>query len=251
MIKVDGVVITPTMFPDGTSQVWKLSEEVLNGTAIEWTFEHEGEIMHVMQLADLMNKPPRLDCPFLPYGRQDKPVSNTSTFALSSFMKIVNSMRIHMFTTVDAHSNEVRKYLRPEIQYANILPANKIIEAFNLSNSEVAIYPDKGAMERYSKHLGFTEVHADKVRNQLTGAIEGIVVNDIEAVRGKNVLIIDDICDGAKTFIELAKSLNGVVKDISLYVSHGIFSKGLDVIHDAGISKIFTKNGLHSARPVL
>lgn len=251
MISVNGVEIKPTMFPDGTSQVWKLSPEVLDGNCIVWDFENEGEIMHVMQLTDLMINPPRLHCPFLPYGRQDKEVSNESTFALSSFIKIVNCMKIHTFSTVDAHSGEVRKHLRPEIQYANILPANKIVEAFNLCNAEVVIYPDKGAMERYSKHFSFTEVHADKVRNQLTGAIEGIVVNDIEAVRGKNVLIVDDICDGARTFIELAKSLNGVVKNINLYVSHGIFSKGLDVIHDAGISKIFTKSGLHSARPVL
>ena len=251
MIKVDTTVISPTMFPDGTSQVWKLSPEVLDGNCIVWDFEDESEIMHVMQLADLMNKPPRLHCPFLPYGRQDKEVSNESTFALSSFLKIVNVMRIHTFSTVDAHSSEVRKYLRPEIQYANILPASEIIKSFNSCDAEVVIYPDKGAMERYSKHFSFTEVHADKVRNQLTGAIEGIVVNDVEAVRGKRVMICDDIADGGKTFIELAKSLNGVVKDISLYVSHGIFSKGLDVIHDAGISKIFTKDGLYSARPVL
>jgi ribose-phosphate pyrophosphokinase len=59
-------------------------------------------------------------------------------------------------------------------------------------------------------------------------------------------MICDDIADGGKTFIELAKSLNGIVKDINLYVSHGIFSKGLKVLHDAGISKIFTKEGLTS-----
>jgi ribose-phosphate pyrophosphokinase len=40
------------------------------------------------------------------------------------------------------------------------------------------------------------------------------------------VLIVDDICDGGGTFIGIAKALPKDVKKY-LYVTHGIFSKGL------------------------
>ena len=46
-------------------------------------------------------------------------------------------------------------------------------------------------------------------------------------VTGKSVLIADDICDGGRTFIELAKVLKERgAAHIHLHVTHGIFSKG-------------------------
>ena len=48
-------------------------------------------------------------------------------------------------------------------------------------------------------------------------------------VEGKNCLIVDDICDGGRTFTDLAKKLNDKgAKELYLFVSHGIFSKGYD-----------------------
>jgi len=32
-------------------------------------------------------------------------------------------------------------------------------------------------------------------------------------------------------------------KDVALYVSHGIFSKGLEPLREGGIKRIFTKDG--------
>lgn len=46
-------------------------------------------------------------------------------------------------------------------------------------------------------------------------------------VKDKNLLIIDDICDGGGTFIQLAEKLKGLgAAKIGLFVTHGIFSKG-------------------------
>jgi len=51
--------------------------------------------------------------------------------------------------------------------------------------------------------------------------------------KGKNLVIVDDICDGGRTFIELARVLKekGANK-VALYVTHGIFSQGLDVLKE-------------------
>jgi hypothetical protein len=45
MIKIDGFEIKPTIFPDGTSQVWKIPDELFNksGLTIDWRFEREDE----------------------------------------------------------------------------------------------------------------------------------------------------------------------------------------------------------------
>jgi ribose-phosphate pyrophosphokinase len=42
--------------------------------------------------------------------------------------------------------------------------------------------------------------------------------------------MVDDICDGGRTFIELAKELRGMgAEKVHLYVTHGFFTKGLSV----------------------
>ena len=59
--------------------------------------------------------------------------------------------------------------------------------------------------------------------------------------------MIDDICDGGRTFIECAKLLKAAgVGSMALYVSHGIFSKGLDPLENAGFTQVFTKEGLQT-----
>lgn len=44
--------------------------------------------------------------------------------------------------------------------------------------------------------------------------------------RGYN--LVDDLCDGGRTFIEAAKIIKTYNKSSSLFVAHGIFSKGFD-----------------------
>jgi ribose-phosphate pyrophosphokinase len=60
-------------------------------------------------------------------------------------------------------------------------------------------------------------------------------------VTGKRVLIVDDLCDGGRTFIELAGVLRSrAAADIGLFVSHGLFTKDLDPMFDSGITLIAT-----------
>jgi ribose-phosphate pyrophosphokinase len=63
-------------------------------------------------------------------------------------------------------------------------------------------------------------------------------------LKNKSVLIVDDICDGGRTFIEAAKLLyiEGV-NNVYLYVTHGLFTKGIQILYDAGIKRIFTYKG--------
>ncbi len=94
-----------------------------------------------------------------------------------------------------------------------------------------------------SQALNLEFVRADKVRNPENGQIFGTEVfyDDFE---GKPVLIVDDICDGGYTFLKLAEKLKeknaGMV---ILYVTHGIFSKGLDELCQV-VNNIITTDSL-------
>lgn len=251
-------VIKPTVFPDGTSQTWKvqaITKDYRNVTQAEiiWQFESEAELLHVAQLADLLDAytgAPRpvkvLNMPFLPYGRQDKPITNNSTFAERTFSKLVDALNFDRVLSFDVHGTTTIKNLQK-------LSANETIKkVFEDNGYEVYAYPDGGACERY---LHEPSINGLKIREQKTGnIIDYQLVTEYEdkdgnnhgvSVFGKKVLIVDDLCDGGATFIELMKLLkNESVGEVGLYVSHGIFSKGKEHLVEAGISKFFTTNSL-------
>src|SRR6266436_4439963 len=81
-----------------------------------------------------------------------------------------------------------------------------------------------------------------KLRDARTGELSGFGINnDIEEY--EKALIVDDICDGGGTFIGLAELIHGINPgmELSLYVSHGIFSKGF-VELDKQFVNIFTSD---------
>jgi ribose-phosphate pyrophosphokinase len=243
-----------TTFPDGTSQVWKLGDtsnfdEYAGDPEILWMFENEAEFMHVLQLSHLVQKELGVEsltliAPYLPYGRQDKEVSSDKTFALSTFKNVLHNAGICSILTFDAHS-------KSDMVYENsiVAPLQSFHDyLFNLNAHDVICFPDTGASKRYLYSFNIDVVNhivCEKERNQLTGEITGLKVLGTNDLAGRRILIVDDICDGGMTFIKVAQKLQEFnPKQIDLAVSHGLFSKGKQVLHDAGIKNIYTTNSL-------
>lgn len=240
-----------TTFPDGTSQVWKIDPKVkfVSGElpVILWHFENEGELMHILQLGHLVQKHFNTDfltlrAPYLPYGRQDKKIDNSLSFALTVFKQTLDSAGIIHIETFDPHSESDSVYGSAD--------AFNSLNAFHKSilNHDIVCFPDAGACDRYYDNFKTTpKIYCEKVRNQLTGEITGLVVANPSEIdlKGKRILIIDDICDGGMTFIKVAEALRvHLPNQIDLAVSHGLFSKGKQCLLDAGIANIYTTDSL-------
>ena len=245
MIKLNGVEIKPTIFPDKTSQVWKLSEELLNShtSLIVWEFENESEFMHVAQLVHLLknqftmhNKDIRLMIPYLPYGRQDKKVENNATFALYTFRTLLSSLKIDHIESIDIHNPEVTQY-----GIKNVMPSLDLV--FSDFKPTLVCFPDQGAASRgYS--IDVPSFSLKKIREQSTGHITSMTCELPLDLFNQRVLIVDDICDGGATFIIAAKYLySRHAEDVGLYTTHGIYSKGVQVLKDAGITSIYNRLG--------
>ena len=84
---------------------------------------------------------------------------------------------------------------------------------------------------------------ASKSRDLATQEISDTTING--DVKGKNLLVVDDICDGGRTFIELGKVLREKqCGELSLFVTHGIFSYGIDQLLDV-YDRIYTTDSFH------
>lgn len=252
MITLNQIQIKPTIFPDKTSQIWQIDATILNSivNCIKWDFESEAELMHVAQLVHLLREISdariTLQMDYFPYARQDKPVSNSSTFAVRTFVSILDNLGIDDIITFDVHS-DIPSKLFIRTRFTNQFPLDRIDDVIMEVKPDLVIYPDAGAEKRYAGKIGHPYAVMDKKRNQLTGALE---MNGLKApeddliINGDVCLVVDDLCDGGGTFIQAAKALySSGAKQVHLYTSHGIYSKGLTPLREAGIIRIFNRKG--------
>lgn len=181
-----------------------------------------------------------LTIPYFPYARQDRVCNVGESLSVKVMADIINHLNCSKVTIYDPHSDVTPALLHncSVISLADIIMQSTLAKMIH-EKSFALVSPDAGAEKKIrevGKRLSSTfktvEVFcATKVRETSTG---NIIATELQGdVQGKNLILIDDICDGGRTFIELAKLLKSRdAKNICLYVTHGIFSKGLDVLKE-------------------
>lgn len=169
-----------------------------------------------------------LNVPYYPYGRADRVFEDGMVNPRKLFTKFAHRIGFTEVITDDIHSYEVGVKSIYDYDYMKRL-------LFSLPNDLLLVAPDAGAEERVknvAERFNLQYIVCDKQRNVTNGWITGYDVPDDIDMNNRDCLIIDDICDGGKTFEICANSLKDRgVKSVSLFVTHGIFSKGLDLFN--------------------
>lgn len=158
---------------------------------------------------------------------------------------IINSLNFKSVTVLDPHSYVLGNLLNNFKQESN---SHLVKTALNLfggdkgykSDSFVLVAPDAGASHKIYKlaeQIGYTGdiVTCSKERDKDGKIVKTIVpIKDTGPLCKKDYIIIDDICDGGATFINIAKEIKKAYScnHIYLIVTHGIFSKGFQELYD-------------------
>ena len=197
-------------------------------------------IMATLLLADALEKMDvykhRTIMPYLPYARQDRVCSPGEADASDILAEVVLERLAEYKKVVcaDIHSKKFyRDYAVVEYEQWKIL--DKILES--LKNDYCGrigiICPDKGAVPKITNWAVATQnkhpiYYCTKKRDPYSGILSGFEVNETMPPVDFG-LVVDDICDGGGTFIGLGEKLKEAGwKKLGLYITHGIFSKGLD-----------------------
>lgn len=176
--------------------------------------------------------------PYLPGARMDR----GNPLGARNYAEFIKDCVLpDQLITIDPHSNAALGFYTDsgenDIPNVTVFPVERIIrhEIQDATSDERdqpyvgVIAPDKGAHDRAAaaaRVMGVPVYTAGKTRDFATGKLSGFHMEDKLPDEGK-LLIVDDICDGGGTFIGLAEA-TGLPKDrVDLWVTHGIFSKGL------------------------
>jgi ribose-phosphate pyrophosphokinase len=168
---------------------------------------------------------------------------------------IINSQKFESVTVLDPHSDVLEACLDNFVKINNHDIVKKALtDIDNKNNAQdriVLVSPDAGAQKKIfnvAQKFGIQKViTANKVRNVRTGEI---VNTDVPSLTGnfcmdpgQKFVIVDDICDGGRTFIELAKAIRLQRPDAEIYliVTHGIFSNSFYEL-SKHIKKVYSSN---------
>ena len=181
-----------------------------------------------------------LEIPYFPYARQDRVCNNGEALSVKVMADLINRLNCQQVTIVDPHSDVTPALLNNCVvkTQSDVIINSGLLDRI-IKENWALISPDAGAKKKVhqlAKRLSNINndfepdiFYGEKTRNTQTGEITG--TSFIGDVYDRQVLIVDDICDGGRTFIELAKLLQKQqAKKIFLYITHGIFSKCLDVL---------------------
>ena len=188
--------------------------------------------------------PLNLEIPYLPYARQDRVCAQGQAFSLQVMTQLLNLLNIKQLLFWDVHSDVALKLTGAnQLSPVKIMQQSPLLIQLLTDPNSVLICPDKGAINRtLAIQQAFnikTLIQAEKKREATTGKILKTVLH-CDDLTTKTAIICDDICDGGMTFIKIAEVLKAKgAEKIILYITHGIFSRGL-VIFEHLIDEIFT-----------
>lgn len=248
MIWVNGKEITQDHFSAGELKI-KLFGNGRSRVDLVWHYENDAEFFTVACIREYYATQ---DCilylPYLPHARMDRVKNPEDVFTLKTFAHLINSLNFERVYVWDAHSN-VGPALIDRCHDVNALTwiQEAITQLGHAKDSICLFFPDEGAQKRYGTMFpDYAQAFGIKKRNWETGKIEGYMIVGEDIVKGKNVLIIDDICSYGNTFIKAAEAVRAAgAIDISLYITHceDAISKG-DIFKNNLFEKVFTTGSL-------
>lgn len=178
--------------------------------------------------------------------RSDQRFEDLQSFDLKIITDIINSQGYTGVILNQPHSPVLpalvnQSKLMPQSVFFNFV--KQVIRTHYGTDKFTLVSPDAGAYKRLYKiaeQNNLPMVAANKFRDE---SGPKVVFNG--DVKDQVCVIMDDYCDGGRTFISLAQQLKEAgAKNVVLAVVHGLYSYGFDPLMNGGIDFVISTNSI-------
>ena len=182
--------------------------------------------------------------PYFGYARQDRKARPRDPISAKLVANLLTAAGVDRVLTMDLHADQIQGFF--DIPLDNLrgstIFAHHYIEKFGFGNDEyMVVSPDVGSVARarnFAHKLGLNMAIVDKRREK---ANQSEVMNIIGDVRGKKVILLDDMVDTAGSLCNAAKALVeiGGATQVMACASHGVLSgPAIDRIQNSYIEEL-------------
>ncbi len=237
-----------THFADGEFAVsYEESIRGANVFLVQSTFPNSDNLMELLLMVDAAKRASAKNIiavvPYFGWARQDRKDKPRVSIGAKLVADLLSVAGINRLITMDLHADQIQGFFNIPVDHlyasAVFLP---YIESLQLEDLVIAA-PDVGGSKRantFSKYLGVPLVLCNKTREKANVVASIQIIGD---VRGKNVVLVDDIVDTAGTMTKAANvMLEAGAKSVRGIASHCVMSDpaSFRVQESALVEMVFT-----------
>lgn len=211
------------------------------------TFPANDHLMQLLLMADAARRASAgkitAVIPYFGYGRQDRKDKSRVPISAKLVMDLVNAAGFDRVVTMDLHAAQVGGFTNLPFDHLSFKPS--LINAVRELKIEVdmVVSPDIGAVKRTQEYAKSLKRNMAIIAKERLSDTEVEVTNFIGNVKGKRILIVDDLTESVGTLTEAAKACaEKGATEINVAVTHGCFStKGIVALKEGIESRLFTR----------
>jgi len=219
-----------TKFSDGEFAV--SYEESIRGKdvfLVQSTFPNSDNLMELLLMIDAAKRASASHIiaviPYFGWARQDRKDKPRVSIGAKLVADMLSAAGIDRLITMDLHADQIQGFFNVPVDHlyaSNILLP--YVQSLHLEDLVIAS-PDVGGSKRantYAKYLGCPLVLCNKTRARANVVESMQIIGD---VKGKNVVIVDDMVDTAGTITKAANiMIEGGAKSVRACASHCVMS---------------------------
>ncbi len=184
--------------------------------------------------------------PFFGYARQDRKDRPRVPITAKLVANLITTAGANRVLTMDLHADQIQGFF--DIPVDNLQAAPVMIDHWKRKRIKdlVIVTPDVGGIKlarHYSEKLKAPMAIVDKRR---TGPTEAVALNVIGEVKGKNVLVVDDMVATGKSLVEAVKFIkNKGAKEVYACGTHPVLSgPAAELIRNSEIKELMVTNSI-------
>ena len=184
--------------------------------------------------------------PYFGYARQDRKDRPRVAIAAKLMANLITTAGADRIITMDLHASQIQGFF--DLPHDHLYSTRVFRELLNMINLDplVVVAPDVGSIKMaraFAKSCGADLAIIDKRR---PGPNKSEVVNIIGDVKGKNVIIRDDMVDTAGTLCKAADALalKGALEVIAICTHAVLSGDSIRKIQDSSITKIYISDSI-------
>ena len=257
---VEYLEVQRKIFPDGESYI-RLPEANYEGARVvlvkTMAPPQDKAFFEILAAADALSERGVdrlvLVAPYTAYARQDREFLPYEAVSIRALLRALARAGVTHYYTVEIHKEESLSHFEGGRAYS-VSPYAFMASKIPLERPLVVLAPDLGAVRRAREFAAAAGAEFDylvKRRDRVTGDVT-IEPKELD-VRGKHVVIVDDIISTGGTVARAASMLlkQGATA-ITVVVAHALLVEGASrKLKDAGVSRVYAANTLPNRDPSL